>query len=233
MTSYNLKFKDRIHAGKKLGQRLLLRNFHEPVVLALPRGGVPVAEEVALILGAPLDVVIARKIGAPGHEEFGIGALSEDEVPHFNPGMSNYFNITGAEVNSILKAETEELRRRIAHYRGGRELPDLEGKTVILIDDGLATGATATAAGAFLRTRHPKELIFAVPVCPENIGANVRQSFDEIIFLHSPHNFQAVGLWYENFSEVKDAEVMSILNRHHLNAHFPRKEKGPNFNRII
>jgi putative phosphoribosyl transferase len=232
MLSHNLRFKDRIHAGRKLGERLLVRAFSEPVILALPRGGVPVAEEVARIHGAPLDVVIARKIGAPGHEEFGIGALSEDEVPHFNPGMSNYFNISGAEVRTIVKAETEELRRRIANYRGGRALPDLEGKTVILIDDGLATGVTAAAAGAFLRTLVPKELIFAAPVCPENIGPKVREQFDEIICLQSPRNFQAVGLWYENFSQVEDDEVMFILNKHHLNANIPRNEMRQNFNRI-
>lgn len=226
-------FKNRIEAGQKLGERLLIRAFSEPVILALPRGGVPVAEEVARILGAPLDVVIARKIGAPGHEEFGIGALSEDEMPQFDPRMTNYFNVSGAEIKAIVKVETEELRRRVAHYRGGRELPDLEGKTVILIDDGLATGVTASAAGAFLRTRQPKELIFAAPVCPQNISSEVRERFDEIICLHSPQNFQAVGLWYENFGQVEDDEVMSILNRHHLNAHFPPKDLRSDFNRII
>lgn len=224
MLSHNLKFKDRIHAGQKLGERLLVRAFPKPVILALPRGGVPVAEEVARTLGAPLDVVIARKIGAPGHEEFGIGALSEDEVPHFNPGMSNYFDISGVEVKAIVKAETEELRRRIAHYRGDRQLPDLVGKTVILIDDGLATGVTAAAAGTFLRTLGPKELIFAAPVCPGNIGTTIREQFDEIICLQSPQNFQAVGLWYENFRQVEDDEVMFILNKHHLNAHIQRNE---------
>jgi putative phosphoribosyl transferase len=233
MLSHNSRFKDRIQAGRKLGERLLIRAFPELVILALPRGGVPVAEEVARILGAPLDVVIARKIGAPGHEEFGIGALSEDEVPHFDPRMTNYFNVTGAEIKAILKAETEELRRRIAHYRGGRQLPDLEGKTVILIDDGLATGVTAAAAGAFLRTRQPKELIFAAPVCPQDISSEVREQFDEIVCLQSPRNFQAVGLWYENFGQVEDDEVMFILNRHHLNANIPRNDIGPNLNRTI
>lgn len=232
-TNINWRFKDRIQAGHMLGEKLLIRAFSEPVILALPRGGVPVAEEVARILGAPLDVVIARKIGAPGHEEFGIGALSEDEVPHFDPRLTNYFHVTGAEIKAIVKAETEELRRRIAHYRGGRELPDLEGKTVIIIDDGLATGVTAAAAGAFLRTHQPKELIFAAPVCPLEISPEVSEQFDEIICLQSPRNFQAVGLWYEKFHQIEDEEVMHILNRHHLNANIPRKEIRPNLNGTI
>jgi putative phosphoribosyl transferase len=232
MSSDNWRFKDRIEAGRKLGERLLIRAFWQPVILALPRGGVPVAEEVARILGAPLDVVIARKIGAPGHDEFGIGALSEDEVPHFDPRMTNYYDVTGAEIKAIVKAETEEIRRRIARYRGKRELPDLEGKTVILIDDGLATGVKATAAGAFLRKRHPKELILAAPVCPQHISSQVREAFDEIICLQSPRDFQAVGSWYENFRQVEDDEVTFILNRHHLNAQIPRNDLRSNLNRM-
>lgn len=229
MLPLNYKFKDRREAGIKLGDKLLVRGFSNPVILALPRGGVPVAAEVAHILGAPLDVVVARKIGAPGHEEFGIGALSEDEVPHFDPRMANYFDITGAEIKSILKSEKEELKRRVSHYRAGRELPDMKGRTVILIDDGLATGNTAAAAGAFLKTFEPGELIFAAPVCPGDISQEVRDQYDEIICLHQPRNFQAVGLWYENFPQVKDEEVMTILSKHHLNADIPRT----NLNEII
>lgn len=218
MASQNYRFKDRTQAGRKLGEKLLIKGIHRPVILALPRGGVPVAEEVARILGAPLDVVVARKIGAPGQKEYGIGAMSEDEVPYFNPDILGYFDIKGSEVKRILNVETEELRRRIALYREGRELPDLKGKTVLLIDDGLATGVTAAAAGAFLRKHNLEMLIFAAPVCPKNISSEVREQFDEIICLQSPMMFQAVGLWYEEFPQVEDDEVMSILNRHHLNA---------------
>ena len=228
MLSHNFRFKDRVHAGKKLGERLLGQAFLDPIILALPRGGVTVADQVARILNSSLDVVIARKIGAPGQEEFGIGAMSEDEVPHFNPSMTQYFDISGREVQNIVRSETEELRRRIAHYRGGRELPSLKGKTVILIDDGLATGVTAAAAGTFLRTQRPKELIFAAPVCPQIISSEVRQRFDEIICLESPRNFQAVGLWYEDFPQIEDEEVMFILNKYHLNIQIPKGDAPSN-----
>jgi putative phosphoribosyl transferase len=233
MLSHNFKFIDRSDAGRKLGERLLVRAFKEPMILALPRGGVPVAEEVARILGGSLDIVVARKIGAPGHEEFGIGALSEDEVPQFNQSIMSYFNVTGTEVSTIVRAETEELRRRIAHYRKGRELPDMRGRTVILIDDGLATGATAAAAGEFLRSLQPKQIIFAAPVCPEDVGAEVREIFDEIICLQRPRNFQAVGLWYEDFRQVDDEEVISILDHHHVSANLLPNQGKENINRMI
>jgi putative phosphoribosyl transferase len=233
MSSHNMKFKDRIQAGQKLGERLLIRGYSRPVILALPRGGVPVADEVAHILGAPLEVIVARKIGAPQHPEFGIGAISEDEIPRFNLNMSNYFDVTGAEIKAIVKAETEELRRRINHYRKGRDLPQLEGKTVILIDDGLATGVTAAAAGEFLKSRHPDKLIFAAPVCPSEIAPEIHKQFDEIVCLQGPHNFQAVGLWYENFRQVEDEEVMLILDRHHMNVNIPIENLASTPNRIV
>lgn len=208
-------FKDRTEAGKELARVLRSRAFSDPVVLALPRGGVTVAAEVARLLKAELDVVIARKIGAPGHPEYGIGAISEDEVPHFNPGILKYFDVEGAEVRDTVQEETDELRRRIRDYRRGRALPELVGKSVIVVDDGLATGVTAAAAGAYLRTLEPRELIFAAPVCPEDIAQDVIERFDEIICLGRPRNFQAVGLWYEDFRQVEDAEVMRVLERFH------------------
>lgn len=233
MLLHNFRFIDRTHAGRELGRRLLIREFSNPVVLALPRGGVTVAEEVARLLGAPLDVVVARKIGAPEHQEFGIGALSEDEIPHFNPKTMNYFDVTSPEIKAIVNAETAELRRRISQYRVGRNLPDLKDKAVIVVDDGLATGVTAAAAGAFLRTRNPRELIFAAPVCPDVISSEVREQFDEIVCLKNPQHFQSVGEWYEDFNQVEDDEVMSILTRHHLNAQLPRGEIKQNLNRTI
>jgi putative phosphoribosyl transferase len=232
MLSDNWRFKDRLQAGQKLGERLLIRSFSSPVILALSKGGVLVADEVARILGAPMDFVIVRKIGAPKHEEFIIGAISEDEVPHFDLRLTNIDMITGAEIKAVIKLQTEELRRRIAYYRGGRELPDLERKTVILIDDGLATGVSAAAVGAFLRTYSPKELILAVPVCPQEISSEVGDGYDGIICLQSPSHFQAVGSWYEHFHRVEDDEVRQILNRHHLNATIPHDHLSSNSTEI-
>lgn len=208
-------FEDRRDAGKRLGEMLHQRDFPDPFILALPRGGVVVADEVARELKAQLDVVISRKIGAPGQPELGIGAISEDGKPAFNPRMSAYFNIDSPMVQHTVREETDELKRRKELYRGGHELPDLAGKTVIVVDDGLATGATALSAAQFLRTKNPEKIILAVPIGPQNIGQEVEASFDEIICVHALSNLQSVGLWYGDFTQVEDEEVLSILQKYH------------------
>lgn len=201
-------FRNRQEAGRALGYFLLRKKYNDPIVLALPRGGVTIGAEVARILHSSLDVVIARKIGAPGHPEFGIGAISENEVPIFNSVVGD---VTSDDVTLTVTSEIKELRRRIKKYREGRELADLVGKTIILVDDGLATGMTAAAAGMFLKTLSPKAMVLAVPVAPREIGAMVRDQFDEIVCLNQPSNFNAVGSWYRDFTQVEDSEVLAIL----------------------
>lgn len=208
-------FQSRQEAGQKLGEYLLKRNITNPFIFALPRGGIPVAHEVAHILHTSLDVVVARKIGAPDHPEYGIGAMSEDEAPLFNPDIAGYININDPIVQATIVSEQAELKRRIIHYRSGHKLPSMKNRTIILVDDGLATGVTAAAAGKFLRTLDPKEIILAVPVGPQEVSQIVKNQFDEILCLHRPENFRAVGLWYENFEQVEDKEVMNILNKYH------------------
>lgn len=208
-------FHDRKQAGQQLGNFLKGESFRNPVILALPRGGVIVADEVAKTLNATVDVVVARKIGAPGHPEYGVGALSEDSEPFFRPSVEDYLNPDSPFVNEIVENEKLELKRRIELYRGGHSLPDMKGRTVIVVDDGLATGVTAVAAAKYLHSLHPEKLVLAVPVAPQNISADVTHHYDDIICLHSLQNLRGVGLWYQDFSQVEDNEVLSILKKYH------------------
>ena len=208
-------FRDRKDAGKKLGEFLKEEDIQDAVILALPRGGVVVADEVARELNLPLEVVIARKIGAPGQPEYGIGAISENNIPSFNSSALMYFNPSDPEIQETIAREIDELKRRIALYREGKDLPPIKGKKVFVIDDGLATGATAVAAAKFLRTLGPAELILAVPVGPSDPGKDVIQNYDRIISLHSLSNLRGVGLWYDDFSQTEDDEVLQILKRYH------------------
>ncbi|MFP5384829.1 MAG: phosphoribosyltransferase [Bacteriovoracia bacterium] len=215
MASLDYFFEDRKDAGKQLAGELKKLNFENPVLLALPRGGIVVADEVAEELHVPLDVVIARKIGAPGHSEYGIGAISENEEPTFNSSAISYFNPESPAVRQTVEEETNELHRRKQLYRGGQDLPEMKDKTVIVIDDGLATGVTAVAAAKFLRTLGPKELVLAVPVGPAIPGREVEESYDRIICLHSLQDLRGVGLWYNDFTQVEDEEVLDILKKYH------------------
>lgn len=211
MFGHHYIFKDRIDAGKKLGEYLLQQHISDPFILALPRGGVSVAKVVASMLRAPLDVVIARKVGSPDFPEYGIGAISEDYVPFFNPEIMNVFDLKSLAVLDVVQSEKIELARRVRQYRQGRSLASVEGKTIIVVDDGLATGVTAAAAGRYLWTLHPKKMILAIPVGPDHIPTMVRESFDEIIILQKPRDFRAVAQFYERFPQVEDEEVMKAL----------------------
>jgi putative phosphoribosyl transferase len=181
------------------------------LVLALPRGGVPVAFEVAQALGAVLDVFLVRKLGLPGHEEFAIGAIASGGVTVLNEETLRDYGVSRAQVEAVVDAEQRELERRERQYRGNRAFPDLTGRTVILIDDGLATGSTMRAAVAALRQERPARVIVAVPTAPPETCDELRTIVDEMVCLVTPEPFYAVGLWYEDFSQTTDEEVRELL----------------------
>ncbi|MGW5639920.1 phosphoribosyltransferase [Streptomyces sp. NPDC003832] len=206
-------FRDRGHAGRELAHLLRSRRaeFHDPVVLALPRGGVTVAREVARDLDAPLDVLVARKIGAPFHEEFGIGAICGDDPPVFDEWTLRRLGLTEEALASAVARERAELHRREKLYRRGRPALSLRGRTVIVVDDGLATGVTARAALRRIRGSTPERVLLAVPVgSPEGL-ALVGEEADEVICPHRPVDFTAVGLWYDDFAQLTDADVLAAL----------------------
>jgi putative phosphoribosyl transferase len=208
------RFRDRKDAGHRLAARLAAyASRPDVVVLALPRGGLPVAYEVAHALGAPLDVFLVRKLGMPGHEEFAIGAIASGGVLVLNEETVRDYGVRRDQVEAIVDAEKQELERRERSYRGDRPFPDLAGRTVILIDDGLATGSTMRAAVAALRQERPARVIVAVPTAPPETCDEMRAIVDEMICLITPEPFYAVGLWYEDFSQTSDEEVRELLER--------------------
>jgi putative phosphoribosyl transferase len=206
-------FHDRTSAGRALGERLRAERLTAPVVVALPRGGVPVAYEVALALDAPLDIALVRKLGAPSQPELGIGALAEDGTLILDGDTVRELGVTSARIEATARRETAELERQRRLYRGEREPIDVEGRSVVLVDDGLATGGTAVAAVAMLRARGAARTIVAVPVCPVGIGARLGDQLGELICLQSPVRFGGVGAWYEDFSQTSDSEVLELLDR--------------------
>ncbi|MET8574209.1 phosphoribosyltransferase family protein [Streptomyces sp. NPDC005012] len=213
-----MRFHNRREAGQELGLRFMEwasdGELFEPVVLALPRGGVPVGAEVARALGVPLDVLVVRKIGIPGHRETGIGAVVGDDPPLFDRRSLTMLGLTEERLAEDVAREREELRRRSLRYRGDRPAPDVGRRAVILVDDGLATGATARAALRHLRRQDPSRLILAVPVgAPEAVSA-LREVADDVVCLRQPRDFQAVGLWYDDFEQVTDEEVVATLATH-------------------
>lgn len=212
-----MRFHDRRHAGEDLAERLLVwasdGDILDPVVLALPRGGVPVAAVVARALGAPLDVLVVRKIGVPGHPETGIGAVAGDDEPMFDQRSLDMLGLTEADLARDVIRERAEVRRREQQYRQGRPAPAVRSKTVILIDDGLATGVTARAALRHLQRQEPARLILAVPVGAPDSVASLRTEADDVICLYQPSAFYAVGQWYDDFDQVGDDEVIDTLSR--------------------
>ena len=205
-----MPFLDRADAGRKLAGALERFRSRSPVVLALPRGGVPVGLEVARALGAPLDVIDARKLGAPGHEELAVGAIAPGAV-YVDRLLVRRLGVSAAYLEQITTAEGRELERRERLYRSGRPPLDVEGRVVILVDDGLATGATARVAVASLRQRRPAQVILAVPVGAPETVARLREVADDVVCLDTPPDFRAVSLAYREFSPTSDAEVVSCL----------------------
>jgi predicted phosphoribosyltransferase len=205
-------FESRRDAGRQLAARLLPLKEDRPLVFGLPRGGVVVADEVARALGAPLDVVVARKIGAPFNAELAIGAVAEGVV-HLDQSLAEHLGIPADYIARAVEHEQSEVRRREAIFRSGRERLPLEGRTVILVDDGLATGSTAAAAIESLRRQTPARLILAVPVGAPETVAHMKPMVDDLVCLSTPLYFRAVGQAYEDFGQTTDAEVTAILMR--------------------
>jgi len=215
-------FRDREDAGRRLAERLAGYRGESPMVFALPRGGVPVGYEIAHALEAPLDIFIARKLGAPGREEFGIGAVAQGGVRVLNERAVEALEIPEEYIERVAKQETEEIERRLLILRGDRPQPEVEGRTAILVDDGLATGVTARAAVEALRRRNPGRLVLAVPVCAARSVKLLRSEVDELVCLEAPSNLMAISLWYQDFYQVEDEQVVELLER----ARRERKERG-------
>jgi predicted phosphoribosyltransferase len=207
-------YRNRTEAGRVLAEDLAeYANRDDVIVLALPRGGVPVAFEVARALGAPLDVFLVRKLGVPGHEELAMGAIATGDVRLLNDEVVRGLRIPADAIEAVTASEREELHRRERAYHDDRPAPDVRGKTVILIDDGLATGSTMRSAVVALRKRGPGRIVVAVPVAAPSTCEEFRGEVDEIVCARTPEPFRAVGLWYEDFSQTTDEEVRGLLER--------------------
>jgi len=210
-------FRNRRHAGELLARAILERfdgNLINPVVVAIPRGGVVVAEPVAEVLKAPIELVIPRKIGAPFNEEFAVGAVTEDGYVLLNPSVPfEALGITKDYIERKAREEIEEIERRREKYLSGFKRVPLKGRDVILVDDGIATGLTVKAAISSLKRQSPNRIILAVPVMPADRVPEFRDLVDDLIVLYAPEFFQAVGQFYQNFSQTTDEEVIEILRR--------------------
>jgi len=205
-------YKDRREAGKLLAKRLRGYAKQGVVVLALPRGGVPVGREIAEALGAQLDLIIPGKIGAPGNPELAIGAVTEDGVPILNEELIRLLHVSPEYIEGQIREAVAEVERRMKYYRGTRSLQAIEGKTAIVVDDGIATGFTMLAALRAVRRGKPSRLILAVPVAPRDTLEKLKNEVDEAIVLQTPDPFYAVGQFYEDFSQIPDDEVRRLLH---------------------
>jgi predicted phosphoribosyltransferase len=210
-----MSFEDRIDAGRKLAAALASYKDKAPAILALPRGGVPVAAEIATALAAPLDLILVRKIGVPGNRELAMGAVVDGATPIVvrNEDIIQLIGITESEFKAVCDRELEEIDRRRVRYLGGRERVNLAGRTAIVVDDGIATGATMRAALQATRMRSPDKLILAVPVAPTDTLATLRKEVDDLICLEDHEAFGAIGYYYLDFSQITDEEVIETLKK--------------------
>jgi putative phosphoribosyl transferase len=211
-TSRHPVFKNRQAAGRQLAGRLadFLKN-EDPIILALPRGGVPVAAEIAKASGRPLDVLIVRKLGVPGHEELAMGAIAGGGVRVLSEELISQLRLSRARVEAVIARESGELARREICYRGGRDFPDVAGQVVIVVDDGIATGSTMSAAIGLLRHLQAKRIIIAIPVAPSDTIGRLLGEADDVVTLLEPGYFSSVGEWYQDFSQTSDEEVRELL----------------------
>ena len=206
-------FKNREESGELLAQELAaFRNDPDGILLALPRGGVAVAYQLSLALHLPLDVLITRKIGAPGNPEYALGAVSETGAVYWNQEALSGLSLTDRDLAAAVQMQQKEVARRVAVYRQGRPFPSLKDRTVIIVDDGLATGATFFASVATVRQAHPRRIIRAIPVGPRSTVEQARNLVDQLVVLRVPEPFFAVGNFYRDFEQVEDREVLQYLN---------------------
>ena len=219
MTAYGFfdrsikRFANRADAGRRLAQALAkYRGQPDLLVLALPRGGVPVAWEVARFLGAPLDILLVRKLGLPQQSELAMGAIASGGIRILNHDLIRQLRIPEHVIERTVRAEEAEMERRLQAYDGRRGRPELAGRTVILVDDGVATGATILAAAKAIRLQHPATLVIAVPVCAEPTLALLRTAADDVVCVFEPAYLEAVGFWYDDFGQTTDAEVRLLLD---------------------
>lgn len=205
-------FKDRTEAGKKLAEKLIEYKEDHLLVLALPRGGVPVGYEIAVKLNASLDTVVARKIGAPFHPEFGVGAIAPGDVLILDEASIQAHGIQRHDLDVVINKEQKEMERRMARYRSGEYSKGGKANTVIIVDDGLATGVSARAAiESVRRTYQPKKIIFTAPICARDSKENLSELVDKVVCLSAVDNLVAIGYWYEEFEQTTDEEVISYL----------------------
>ncbi|QRK10397.1 phosphoribosyltransferase [Archangium violaceum] len=217
-----MRFRDRTDAGRRLADLLMGYRAESPLVLGLPRGGIPVAYEVARALGAPLDVWVVRKVGAPRQPELGLGAVAEGGALFLDRGMMRSLGFSEAEVLRTAEREAAEVTARVARFRGPHPAPELAGRTVILVDDGVATGGTVRAAIRALRERRPRKIVLAVPVGAVESLDSLRAEVDDLICVHPAEFMLAVGEFYGDFSQTSDEEVQELLAR----VRGPRREVG-------
>jgi putative phosphoribosyl transferase len=206
-------FIDRADAGRRLAAMLLPYRGEQPLVLALPRGGVPVAYEIAHALAAPLDILVVRKLGVPGQRELAMGAIATGGVCVLDTEIIQALGITPRQIDEVRAEESIELERRQRALRGDRPPPEVRDRTIILVDDGLATGSTARAALRALRQEQPRRLVLAAPVCARESAQALHTDADAIVCALTPENFFAVGAWYEHFGQTSDQEVLDLLQR--------------------
>lgn len=205
-------FQNRSEAGYKLAQKLTQYAREHPIILALPRGGVPVGYEIAQVLKAPLEILIVRKVGLPWNPELGVGAVAPG-VKILDEDMLSQLGLRASEIEAIIKEEQEEVKRRQSLYHQHEDLEKITGKTVILVDDGIATGVTVRAALQAIKKLKPKKLVLAIPVGAADVIQKLNLLVDDLVCLEIPSFFQAVGAFYENFSQVSDQEVLILLRR--------------------